>query len=387
MSFPITQHALALLEQEPQAYTVIFPDPASPLGVRAGLARGMHAQIATAPHAWVTNDFDGIPIFSRPIGNATWDAEARCWRHFTAATSPYFSLAPTEPCREVVYRCQPFWYRLTSVGSGGPHAVSVADRPLPGFRLAPLFRNGTDFVYRSVFAMSLGADGLPHSRGNARALQGSLAELWTLARRYDSGARPEGAREWFSDLLLQTVEFACADPSLILHGCEGSVLPQMGTVVAEANSSCYASARGDGCVWRGKEHPWGGALSVLADLAAARESNADGTQVRLYYQPTPFRFMGWLGERYEAAGILPARAGETVPLSGFALCKGDFLYPAYAAEGGVATRGAVAMEGGDLFDGPLCVSIGGARDSATRFALTYTEGEHGHALCGRLIVG
>lgn len=392
MSFPIIQHRLGLLDQYPDAYTVIFPDSTTPMGTRAGLARGMKTEIATAPQTWVENDFDNVPIFQRPIGNATWNGTEGKWRSFVPSTSPFFTLTPTEPCREVVYRCTPFWYRVSSVGSCGPHAVSVADRPLPGFRLAPIFQNGSDYVYRPVFQMSVGTDGLPHSRGGTAAMQGNPAELWATARRYDARARLEGAAEWFSDLLLQMVELACADPGYLLIGNQQTESGVMGQIVAAAKSSCYSSADGEGCFWRGKENPWGNVPELLADLLAVAERQEDGVRPRLYRMPQGAGFTGTFGRRCIPVGVLPAVAqGVTTPLSGYTLFTSDpFLYPTQAAQGNMAAKGSVTVESGGLADIPLCVSVGDKADgsaSALHFSLAYTDSAKGNAVSARLRVG
>lgn len=389
MSFPVKQRVLSLCDPHPEAYTVIFPDPTDVMGVRAGLSREMQMNVSRAPTSKERNDFEEIPIFHRPMGNATWDAERKAWVDFVPDTSPWFSMEPTEPYREVVYRCQPFWYKLTSVGSCGPHAVSVADKALPGFELAPMFQNGTDFVYRSAFQMSLGADGLPHSRGGATPMRGSLAELWASARRYDRRARPEGAKEWFSDLLLQMVELACANPSSVLIGNRLLTPTVAGQIAAEATGACYYNMEnGLGCIWHGKEHPWGGAPEALADLMAVRD-RADGqVYPRLYALSDPLYFTGRIGKQYASVARLPAvRVGEVTPVSGFALFENRFLYPTCEAQGSAAAKGGVILEGDGASDAPLCVSIGGYFDSALRFVLADADSPAGSELCGRLIVG
>lgn len=389
MSFPVRQRTLSLCDPHPEAYTVIFPDPFDLMGVRAGLARSMQVSVSHSSQDVGRNDFEEVPIFHRTMGNATWDAKRRMWVDFVPATSVQFSLTPTVPYREVIYRCRPFWYKLTSMGSAGPHAVSVADRPLPGFHLAPIFQNGTDYVYRAAFQLSVGEDGLPHSRGDAVPMRGSLAELWAAARRYDGRARLEGAREWFSDLLLQMVELACANPSAVLNGNHSSTPTRTGQIVAEATGACYSDTiRGMGCIWHGKEHPWGGAPEVLADLMAMPESRWDGTYPWLYVLLDPLHFTGRVGKQYALVGDLPVvRGGEITPVAGFSLFENSLLYPDCEAKGGMAVKGGVVMESGGLLDAPHSVSIGGGKDSALRFVLADADSATGSTLCGRLMVG
>ena len=119
------------------AYTVSFPDPSSTLGVREDLAVGMEANVAIGEGVLVRNDFDRIPIFDRPIVNATWNAQRGRWEAFVERGEADFTWRPQEPYREVLYRCRPFWYRLEH-GANGPLRVSVSPEALEGYTLAPM---------------------------------------------------------------------------------------------------------------------------------------------------------------------------------------------------------------------------------------------------------
>ena len=211
-----------LLLAKPPVYTVSFADSALlPHGKRADFARGKVAQVAKDGEI-VRNDFDSIPIFQRPICNATWDANRRRWQDFVWQGEPQFSWSPTEEKREVLYQCRPFYYRLDMGGDSAPVRVSVTEAPLPGFQLAPMFKNGQDFVYRSAFAMGCDAQNIPHSRAGLVPYRGSANVLTKRALRFDAAARCERTADWFSDLLLQWVEFATRDLGSVMRGAAPS---------------------------------------------------------------------------------------------------------------------------------------------------------------------
>ena len=212
---------LALLSTTP-VYTVSFEDTALlPHGKREHSAQGKVALVAT-DGARVRNDFDAIPIFDRPICNATWDSENRRWCDFVWQGEPGFSWAPTEAKREVLYRCRPFYYQLDMRGESTPVRISVSEAPLPGFRLAPMFDNGRDFVYRPAFAMGCDADNIPHSRAGLVPYRSSAMSLTKRASLFDAAARCERTADWFSDLLLQWVEFATRDLGSVMRGANPS---------------------------------------------------------------------------------------------------------------------------------------------------------------------
>ena len=202
------QRALLANGRAKRAWTVSFSKTGiTPHGVREDLARDMVARVGVGNQR-VRNDFDRVPIFQRPICNATWDKTERRWINIVLEGEEGFSYAPEKPYREVLYRAQPFWYRVEMEGISNPSRVSVSDHPLEGYRLAPMFPNGKDYVYRPCFEMGLGDDGLPHSRAGLKPLYTNAKTLMEHARAYDEGAHTERSAEWFSDLLLQWVEFA-----------------------------------------------------------------------------------------------------------------------------------------------------------------------------------
>lgn len=205
-------------ERVPHAWSVRFDQAEiSPQGERCDLALNMVANVANGDEV-VRNDFDKISIFQRPIFNATWDAANRRWCDFVARGEPGFTLTPTEENREVVYRCKPFWYKLDMSGAQGPSFVSVSDRPLVGYTLAPMFKNGSRYEYRPCFEMALGDDGKPHSRAGLVPLDNSATGVMSAARSYDSAAHTERMADWFSDYLLLLVEFATRSLQSVMGG-------------------------------------------------------------------------------------------------------------------------------------------------------------------------
>lgn len=192
-------------------------DPSCPIGVREDLARNMVAEVAVRGGT-VRNDFDRIPIFKRPVFNATWNEEKRCWEDFVEQGEAGFTPTPKAKGREVVYRCQPFWYRIEQGKEYGPVFVSVAAQPLDGYRLAPMFKNGRDFVYRPSFELSFDQFGAPHSRAGLKPFEGTPTALMSTLRAHSESARTETTAEWFSDYLLLLVEFGRRDLQNVMHG-------------------------------------------------------------------------------------------------------------------------------------------------------------------------
>ena len=218
MTEHVRQHRLFLHDRIPHAWSVRFDqNSVSPQGERCDLAECMVANVAVGD-AVVRNDFDKVSIFQRPIFNATWDKEKRRWCDFVARGEAGFTLTPTEEGREVLYRCKPFWYRLDMEGAQGPSFVSVTDRPLKGYTLAPMFQNGSDFVYRPCFELALGEDGKPHSRAGLVPYENSAAGVMAAARLFDSAAHTERMADWFSDYLLLLVEFATRSLQSVMRG-------------------------------------------------------------------------------------------------------------------------------------------------------------------------
>ena len=215
MCHPVRQH---LLLSKPPVYSVSFRDTALlPAGKREDLAVGKVAQTAIDSES-VRNDFDRVSIFQRPICNATWDSARRRWRDFVWQGEEGFTWAPTEAKREVLYQCRPFYYRIDMSGESAPSHISVSPVPQVGFRLAPMFRNGRDVVYRPCFAMGEDSDGIPHSRAGLTPLCMSVPKLVRKAMLFDDTARTERTADWFSDLLLMWVEFATRDLGAVMRG-------------------------------------------------------------------------------------------------------------------------------------------------------------------------
>ena len=207
------------------AWSVVFdPESGSPTGVRADLARGMVAEVAVGDEK-VRNDFDHISIFNRPIFNATFDEDTRTWYDFVERGEEGFSLTPSEVGREVIYRCTPFWYQLELTPEGALSRVSVSDRALEGYRLAPMFTDGTKPVYRPAFEMGYDSkERLVHSRAGLSLYEGASYNITAMARSRSAAARPERAADWFSDYLLLLVEFATCNLQGVMHGRVGNTL-------------------------------------------------------------------------------------------------------------------------------------------------------------------
>ncbi|MBQ2773936.1 MAG: hypothetical protein IJF45_06305 [Clostridia bacterium] len=219
MTEHVKQKHLLTINRRRHAWSVSFDlDSVSPDGTREDLARNMVANVAIG-NSVVRNDFDRVSIFKRPIFNATWDSAAGRWVDLVAQGEPGFSFSPTEENREVLYRCQPFWYRLEFEGLYGPKFVSVTDTPQEGYKLAPMFKDGQTYEYRPCFELGIGSDGKPHSRAGLIPYEGAPVQLMSKVRTYDgNAARTETMAEWFSDYLLLLVEFGTRNLQGIMHG-------------------------------------------------------------------------------------------------------------------------------------------------------------------------
>lgn len=218
MTEHVRQRGLLKVDRTVKAWSVSFKrNPLVPDGERKDLARGMVAEVAVGD-AKVRNDFDSVSIFNRPIFNATWDESAHCWRDFVAMGEEGFTFSPTETNREVVYRCTPFWYRTEAEDGYGPTFVSVTDKPLPGYRLAPMFRDAYTYEYRPCFEMALGSDGKPHSRAGLVPYEARIDRVMDKVLSYGDGARSETMADWFSDYLLLLVEFGTRNLQGVMRG-------------------------------------------------------------------------------------------------------------------------------------------------------------------------
>lgn len=364
MSFCVKQQVLMRESRgQPHVYAVSFPDPTKAAGVREEQARGMRIGIATHGGA-VRNDFDRVPIFQRPIFNATWSKVSQRWVNFVPLGDGAFSWSPTEEGREVVYRCQPFWYKLELSGEYAPLRVSVADRPLEGFVLAPMFRNGSDYVYRPVFEMTVDENGIPHSRAGAVPLRTDPVTLMNKVSAYDTAARLESVRDWFSDMLLQLVEFATWNIGAHMPGNNSTELAATGNVMRNVTASLGDLGAGYGCVWRGKENPWKNVSSCLCDLMGKKITAADGSfHVKLFYLPDMKSYTGTLNAHYTEIGTyLPRMVRGYSPVGGWEFSKQGILFPSKEAASGVFPRAQAYLATAEVLDETaylLRVGVGG----------------------------
>ena len=218
----IRQAALLEAMTSPRIWSVKFdPDSDSPVGTRAGLARGMVAEVAVGSEQ-VRNDFDEISIFQRPLFNATWDDKNGRWVDLVERGEEGFTLSPTEAGREVVYRSTPFWYQLEISDTGRICRVSVSDEEINGYTLAPMFRDGSKPVYRPAFEAAIDdTDGLLHSRAGLTPTEAAPHDWYSLMESRANRARSENGAEWFSDYLLLLVEFATFNLQSVMQGVCG----------------------------------------------------------------------------------------------------------------------------------------------------------------------
>ncbi|MBQ8357831.1 MAG: hypothetical protein IJX39_08520 [Clostridia bacterium] len=358
MSFPIRQHALLRGGRGGRVFSVSFGDTASVIGVREDAARGMVADVATGSGR-VRNDFDRIPIFERPIFNATWDRAARQWIRLTPLGAEGFSWSPVEPYREVVYRCRPFWYKLDMSGSAAPLWVSVSETPRAGYTLAPMFRDGERCVYRPVFEMSVGEDGLPHSRAGALPKLAKQGDLMAAAHSYDSAARLESIKDWFSDMLLLLVEFATWSPGVLMSGNTGTELLKTGTAAMAVTASAGTPAADSACIWRGKENPWKNACSCLCDILIRRVTQDTGFSATVHYLPDISHYDGTVNAHYRHVAPYVLQTSSYIGVGGFAMGEG-FLYPATAVTDGVAAKSYAYLNAPNDTDSPIAVGVGGS---------------------------
>lgn len=222
----IRQRPLDLNNTTRQAWTVSFRDSgSSPIGKREDLARNMVAEVAVGD-AIVRNDFDHVSIFQRPIYNATWDTENKCWKDLVAKGEPGFTFHPTELWRQVVYRCTPFWYYIESdpkKAAGQPCLVSVSDKPLRGYKLAPMFKSPTQYEYRPCFEYATTYETpFAWSRSGETINSGHPFAIFDEILLCENG-QTEGMADHFSDYLLLLVEFARRDLQSVMPGRCGRV--------------------------------------------------------------------------------------------------------------------------------------------------------------------
>ena len=358
MIHPLRSRELLRMGRVPQVWSVNFGR--SKQGVRGNAAVGLVANVSKDGSA-VRNDFDRISIFQRPIFNATWDPYEHCWIDLVPADSPAFSWSPTQPYREVVYRCTPFWYRIQSSPEYLPTTVYVADRPLDGYTLAPMFQNGEQPVYRPCFEMALGEDGLPHSRAGLAPLCSSGTDLMQKAHRFSNAARTERLADWFSDVLLLLVEFATWSLGSVMSGQKGSEPDPSGSCLPHLNASSGSLSTGGACAWRGKENPWKGVNSFLCDVML-RKTTVNGTPaMRFGHLKDVSRFSGnWNGYYTSFEQAYVSGESGTKAIKAYALQSG-LLYPIQAtgtSEDG-STRGWSYLRTDHSNGRPTLVAVGG----------------------------
>lgn len=219
MTDHVRQHRELTKSRVLRAWSVSFPDPIAPGGVRGDRARGMVANVSQRGER-VRNDFDSVSIYQRPIFNATWDSATCRWVDLVRQGEEGFTFSPTEENREVVYRCTPFWYRVEYTKDVGLSFVSVTDKPLKGYKLAPMFKNGASYEYRPCFEMSYGTDGKPHSRAGFYPAIGTPTSLMGSMRAIGKNARTENVADWFCDYILMLVEFGTRNLQDIMVGAQ-----------------------------------------------------------------------------------------------------------------------------------------------------------------------
>ena len=325
MSCPIRQLPLLREGKRPRIWTVRYNETTH-VYERADAAVGVMVKPGLDGAA-ARNDFDRISIFKRPIFNATWDCIRGKWTALVPLGDPRFSWSPTEPYCEVVYRCTPFWYRLEEGERNGPYAISVTDRPLPGFTLAPMFKNGKTPVYRPCFEMGIGEDGLPHSRAGLAPQLGNLKQLMDAARRYDFRARTESVLDWFSDAILITVELGRWRVHEVLAGNNTGTMAVTGAGLVGAKASLAAPEAIGPMAWRGKENPWKNTASVLCDVMMKKTVKDGVNDIEVCHLSDMSRFDGTLNEAYRVVGSYALNTNTCRDISTMAL-GGGFLYPA-----------------------------------------------------------
>ena len=358
MSAAVKQRALLRIGHRPRVWLVRFPTYGDH-GEREGAAIGLVAGVSQDGRA-VRNDFDRVSIFQRPVFNATWDSTLKRWIRLVPLGDPDFSWSPKEARREVVYRCRPFWYRIENDAECAPALVSVTDRPLEGYALAPMFRNGSDFVYRPCFEMGLDEDGIPHSRAGLTPSCADLAGLMQQARRFDACARTESLADWFSDALLQMVELASWSFYGQLTGNTASGVTASGAALPNVAASVGTLGSGLPCVWRGKENPWKNANSALCDVLLRKKQDA---QLELCHLADMRLFDGSLNAHYRSLGDYLMHTSGVTDICGFRSASG-LWYPAQRATAGIAIKGAAYLFADHGTGTPVAVAVGGTSDNA-----------------------
>ena len=214
----------------PKIYSVRFSGGGVE-GTREDDAVGMVAEVAVDGET-VRNDFDSVSFFNRRICNAFWDERSCKWRVNAYRGDPYFSLSGASG--EVMYECTPFYI---SDNTDLNEYVSVCGSPCEGYSLAPMFKNGHDKIYLPCFESYV-----PYSHGKytARSIGGVIPTQMSYEILLDTPVGndrlcPETAQVYFSETVLQLVEFATKDLCSVMSGVT-DLLHENGAVVIDEGS-------------------------------------------------------------------------------------------------------------------------------------------------------
>jgi hypothetical protein len=179
-----------------------------PIGTRILDAIDMVAEVGL-DDSTVTNDFDSVSFFDRPICCGTHDSDG----NFTVNAykgDPDFASDGSNG--EVFYECTPFYWNE----SYDRPCVTASARS--GYKLAPMFQNDEDKVYLPVYWMSM-VDSKATSRSGTFPVYNSVNGHMANARTYDAAnAHIETMKVRMSEYVLQLVEFATKDLQTIMMG-------------------------------------------------------------------------------------------------------------------------------------------------------------------------
>lgn len=202
----------------PKKYSVRFPD-GGVQGVREDAAEGMVAEVAVGD-ATVRNDFDGVSFYNRRICNGIWNELRGKWEIIYYLGDQYFSWTSSD--YEVLYECTPFYI---SDDTDINNYVSVCGSPCDGYSLAPMFKNGHDKVYLPCFETYLkeNTDGTYKPRSTAGVIPTCMPYI-TFCKNigtYNAKAFGEPVEVFYSETVLQLVEFATKDLGSVMKGVSG----------------------------------------------------------------------------------------------------------------------------------------------------------------------
>ncbi len=202
----------------PKKYSVRFPNGGNE-GVREDNAVGMVAEVAVGD-AVVRNDFDAVSFYNRRICNGQWNEALGKWEIFAYLGDSEFKW--DSATYEVLYECTPFYISDdTDIGN----YVSVCGVPCDGYSLAPMFKNGYDKVYlpcfETFFVQQSDGSYKPRSAAHEVPTTVSFKGLCTRLNGYSEKAISEPIEVFYSELVLQLVEFATKDLGSVMKGvCE-----------------------------------------------------------------------------------------------------------------------------------------------------------------------